>query len=150
MILTMTVIMIEIDFEITSYLITYAFISIGLFLLLKRKSFYGLTPKVIFVILFTSLIPTWILSTLIIMEETNVAYSKIKSIPKEKLVEFYNTNDINIIPEHARRTWIGIRYQKIDIVSENRIRNIRAVGWRGSSVFGYYDIDEDNYSGSYH
>lgn len=84
------------------------------------------------------------------MEETNVAYSKIKSIPKEKLVDFYNTNDINIIPEHARRTWIGIRYKKIDIVTENSVRKIRAVGWKGNSVFGYYNIDENDYSGSFH
>ena len=140
----MTAVMIEVDFEIISYLISYALISTGLFLLLKRKNFYGLRSKVISIILFTSLFPTWILSAIIIMEETNVAYSKIKSIPKEKLVYFYNTNDISIIPEHARRTWIGIRYEKIDIVTK------RAVGWKGNSVFGYYNIDEDDYSGSYH
>ena len=146
----MTVVALEFDFEIISYLITYGVVGVGLFYFLKYRKFYGLKSSAILVIILTSIFPTYILTASIIMTETDIAYSKVKSIPKENLIEFYETNDINSIPPDKRRTWIGVFYRKIDKVSKNRVRNIKAVGWKGCSVFAYYDIDEDDYSGSYH
>ena len=146
----MTVVALEIDFEIITYLIIYGVTGLALFYFLKYRKFYGLKPGLILVILSISILPTYILTASIIMAETDLAYSKIRSIPKENLIEFYKTNDINSIPQNKRRTWIGVFNREIDIVSKNRVRNIKAVGWKGKSVFAYYDLDEDDYSGSYH
>ncbi|WP_445456432.1 hypothetical protein [Flavobacterium sp. HNIBRBA15423] len=88
--------------------------------------------------------------TSIIIYETDLAYAKIKSIPIDNLVQFYNTKDIQKIPQEKLRAWIGVRYKEIGIVSKNRIRTINAVGWRGNSVFAYYDFDEKKFNGSYH
>ena len=84
------------------------------------------------------------------MSETDLAYSKITSIPKDNLIEFYNTKDINLIPKDKRYTWIGAFYKEIGIIKENRGGEIKAVGWRGSTVFAYYYILDDEYSASYH
>ena len=86
----------------------------------------------------------------IITYETAIAYARLKSIPIDNLTQFYNTKDIQTIPQEKRRAWIGVRYKEIGIVSEDRIRKINAVGWRGNSVFAYYDFDEKKYNGSYH
>ncbi|UII27529.1 hypothetical protein LVD15_03600 [Fulvivirga maritima] len=87
----------------------------------------------------------------IITYETNVAYSKLKSIPIESLIKFQETKDVQNIPQENRRAWIGVRYREIRIVSKSgKIRDISAVGWRGNSVFAYYDFDEQRYHGSYH
>jgi len=66
------------------------------------------------------------------------------------LTQFYQTKDIQTIPSNRRHAWIGIRYKEIGIVSENRIGKINAVGWRGNSVFAYYDFNEKDYIESYH
>ena len=146
----MTIVALEMNFEIITYLILYGLIGICLFYYLKYFKFFGLKSNIILVIIFTSLFPTYILTASIVIYETNVSYSKIKSIPKDKLIEFYISNDINTIPKDKRRAWIGILYRKINIVSENRIDRIKAVGWRGNSVFAYYNIEEDDYIVSYH
>ena len=86
----------------------------------------------------------------IIIYETDLAYAKLKSIPIDNLIQFHNTKDIQAIPQEKRRAWIGVRYKEIEIVSKNRVGSINAVGWRGNSVFAYYDIDEKKYNGSYH
>jgi hypothetical protein len=148
--LIMTSIALEIDFEIITYLLTYGAIGLGLFFFLKYFNFSSLKSSIVLVIILTSIFPTYILTASIIMYETNLAYSKINSIPKEKLKEFYKTKNIKSIPEDKRRAWIGIFYREINIVSKNRVRKIKAVGWKGTSVFAYYDLDKDDYAGSYH
>ena len=147
---TMTVILLEMDFEIIKYLAIYGLIGISLFYLLKYFKFYNLKSNIIIIIIITSLFPTYILTASIMIYETDIAYSKIKSIPKENLIEFYNTNDINAIPQEKRHVWIGVLYKEINRVNTNGIGNIKAVGWKGHSVFAYYIINEDDYYGSYH
>ncbi len=146
----MTIVALEINFEIISYLTIYAFFGVGLFYFLKYHKFYRLQSGVILGIILTSLIPTYILTASIVTTQTDIAYSKVKSIPKENLIEFYNTNNINAIPRNKRRVWIGVFYKNITVVSENKLKNIKAVGWQGNSVFAYYNIEEDAYVGSYH
>lgn len=100
--------------------------------------------------LFSSLICVFFLAMIIGMAQTDIAYSKITSIPKDNLIQYYETKDINLIPKKYRYTWIGAFYRKIDIVPRNRVNTIKAVGWRHNTVFSYYDIEEDDYVGSYH
>ena len=78
------------------------------------------------------------------MHETDIAFSKLNSIPKKDLIKFYESRDPSIIPESQRYTWSGVFYKEIDIV------NINAVGWKGNTVFAYYNIENDSYSASYH
>ena len=146
----MTTIGIEMDFDIIIYLIVYGLFGISLFYILKTFNFFGLKPRAIPVILISSVFFTYILIASIIIYETDLAYAKLKSIPIDNLVQFHNTNDIQAIPQENRRAWIGARYKEIEIVSKDRIGSINAVGWRGNSVFAYYDIDEKKYTGSYH
>ncbi|GAA3642842.1 hypothetical protein GCM10022397_29790 [Flavivirga jejuensis] len=89
--LIMTSIALEMDFEIITYLLIYGAIGLGLFFFLKYFNFYGLKLSIVFVIISTSIFPTYILTASIIMHETDLAYSTIKSIPKENLKEFYTT-----------------------------------------------------------
>ena len=144
----MTVVALEMNFEIILYLITYGIVGIALVFIFKK--IYGLNPIILIIIILTSVFPTYISFATIMMTETDTAYSKIKSIPQKNLIEFYNTNDIETIPCDKRQTWIGVRYRRIDIISENRSGNIKAVGWRNHYVFAYYDIDKDDYYASYH
>jgi hypothetical protein len=146
----MTTIGLEMDFHIITFLIIYGLIGLCLFYFLKTFKFFGLKPSAIPVIIISSLFFTYILMASIIIYETDVAYAKLKSIPIDNLTQFNNTKDIQTIPQEKRRTWIGVRYKEIGIVSENRIRKTNAVGWRGKSVFAYYDFDEKEYNGSYH
>ncbi len=150
MIIIMTVILLEMKFEIITYLIIYLLIGAILYYVLNRFNFYGLKSNIIMIIITISIFPTYLLSASIMMYETDIVYSKIRSIPKDKLIKFYDTNDINVIPQSKRRAWIGVLYREISIISENQISNIKAVGWRGNSVFGYYNLEENNYTASYH
>ena len=143
-----TMIALEMDFEIITYLIIYGIIGVGVFFLLKYLNY--LKPVNLLIVIITSLIPTYIVTASIIITETDLAYSKITSIPKERLAEYYKTKDLNIIPEDKRRTWIGVLYREIEIVDSNRSGNIKAVGWKGNSVFAYYNLMEDDFSASYH
>jgi len=146
----MTTIGLEMDFDIITFLIIYGLIGLGIFYFLKPSNFFGLKPIAIPVIIISSIFFTYILMASIITYETAIAYARLKSIPIDNLTQFYNTKDIQTIPQEKRRAWIGVRYKEIGIVSENRIRKINAVGWRGNSVFAYYDFDEKKYNGSYH
>ena len=146
----MTTVGLEMDFDIITFLIIYGLIGLCLFYLLRTYKFFGIKPSAIPIITITSLLFTYILMACIVMYETDIAYAKLKSIPIDNLTQFYNTKDIQTIPKEKRRTWIGVRYKEIGIVTENRIREINAVGWRGNSVFAYYDFDEKEYNGSYH
>ena len=146
----MTSIGLEMDFEIIKYLLIYGTVAIGFFFFLKYFNFYGLTRIGVFFAISISIFSTYILSASIIMHETSLAYSKIKSIPKEDLTEFYRTKDINAIPEDKRRAWIGLFYREINIIPEHSERKIKAVGWKIDSIFAYYNLDKDDYTGSYH
>lgn len=144
-VVTMTIIGLEMDFEIIIYLIGFIFISGSICYLFKLNM--GMALALIFVSFFA----TYMLSASIIMIETSIAYSKITTIPKDCLIKYYETQDINSIPSNKRYAWIGILYRKIDLVSNNRTYNIKeAVGWRCASVFAYFDIEEDKYHASYH
>ena len=146
----MTTIGLEMDFDIITFLIIYGLIGLCLFYFLKIFKFFELKPSAFAVIIISSLFFTYISMVSIIIYETDIAYAKLKSIPVDNLTQFYNTKNIQTIPQEKRRAWIGIRYKEIGIVSENRIGKINAVGWRGNSVFAYYDFDEKKYNGSYH
>jgi len=146
----MTTIGLEMDFDIITYLIIYGLIGLCLFYILKKFKFFGLKSRIIKFIIITSVFFTYIFMTSIIIYETDLAYAKLKSIPLDNLIQFNNTNDMQAIPQEKRRAWIGVRYKEIGIVTENRIRNINAIGWKGKSVFAYYDFDENKYHGSYH
>lgn len=146
----MTIIGLEMEFDIIIYLIIYALVGLCLFYFSMRFNLFRLKPSAISFIITTSLFFTYILTSSIIIYETDLAYSKLKSIPIDSLIKYRNTKNIKAIPQENRRTWIGIRYKEIRIVSENRIGNINAVGWQGNSVFAYYDFDKKEYHGSYH
>lgn len=146
----MTTVGLEMDFDIITFLIIYGLIGLCLFVFFKIFKFFGLRPSAIPVIGLISLFFTYILMASIIIYETDVAYAKLKSIPIDNLTQFYNTKNIQTIPQEKRRAWIGVRYKEIGIVSKNRIGKINAVGWRGNSVFAYYDFNEKEYHGSYH
>ena len=146
----MTVIGLEMDFDIIEFLIIYGILGLCVYYFSKSFKFLELKPSTIPVIIISSLFFTHILIAIIIIYETDIAYAKLKSIPMDNLTKFYNTNDIQTIPQAKRRTWIGVRYTEIGIVSKNRIEKINAVGWKGNSVFAYYDFDKKRYTGSYH
>lgn len=149
-VIIMSAIGLEMDFDIIYYLLLYCAISIGVVLLFKRKYSKTLNNRIILGLILLSILSSYILMAIIQIAETNTAYNKVKSIPKETLITFYNTGNINIIPKKNRRTWIGIFYKEISLVKENRIEKIKAVGWRGNTVFSYYDIVEDDFIASYH
>ncbi len=146
----MTIIGLEMDFDIIIYLPLYGIIGIGIFYGYKAYDFFGLRPRYIKVIIITSIFFTYILITTIIIYETNWAFDKVKSIPINNLIQFYKTKDIQTIPQEKRRAWIGVRYKEIGVITKNRTKSINAVGWQCNSVFAYYDLDEKKYFGSSH
>ena len=62
----------------------------------------------------------------------------------------YYDSGLNKIPEDKRRAWIGLFYREINIIPEHSERKIKAVGWKIDSIFAYYNLDKDDYTGSYH
>ncbi|HAN79042.1 MAG TPA: hypothetical protein DCQ31_15365 [Bacteroidales bacterium] len=146
----MTIIGLELDFDIRTFLFVYGLVALCIFYFLKTFILFELKPSAFIAIIISSLFFTYISTASIIIYETNEAYAKLKSIPIENLTQFYQTKDIQTIPSNRRHAWIGIRYKEIGIVSENRIGKINAVGWRGNSVFAYYDFNEKDYIESYH
>ena len=146
----MNIIGLEMDFDIITFLVIYGLVGVFFSQLLKKYKTLGLNPNTVPMKIITSLFFTWILMASIIMYQTDVASDKLKSISVDDLAQFYDTRDVQTIPQSKRRTWIGVRYKEIGIVSENRMGSINAVGWKGNSVFAYYDFDEKRYSASYH
>ncbi len=146
----MTIIGLEIDFDIRLYLVIHLIVSGGISILffISKSSKINLIfiPGIIIVSLFF----TYILTISIIMYETENAYLKITSIPKSNLIQFYETRDINSIPKNKRHAWIGALYREIEIIPQDRIDKIKVVGWNGNSVFAFYDIEDDDYLASYH
>ncbi len=154
-ILTMTIIALEMEFETITFMFIYGIVGLSVYFLLMHLKFIrpisSLTTILAFIMtILTSILSTYILTTSIILKETDLAYSKITSIPKDRLIEYYKTKDLNVIPENKRRTWIGVLYREIEIVDRNRSGRINAVGWKGNSVFAYYNITENVFSASYH
>jgi hypothetical protein len=115
-------------------------ILLGFFLIVFNKK-YG---KILLIVGF-GIFSAWIIYYFIYQYQSEIAYKKIISIPKEQLKSFYRTKDYKYIPDSLIYTWIGIFPQKIKIVERNNIMEINAVGWKGNSVFGYYDIVDDEY-----
>ena len=150
MISIMTIIGLEMNFDIKNYLISYILVAILFYCFLLYYDFFKFINIIIPLIILLSIIPTYILTYSIIMLETDIAFKKIQSIPKKSLIEYYQKKDIDKIPKNCQRTWIGIRYRQIGVVNKNRNGKINAIGWKGNSVFAYYKLTEDEYYGSYH
>jgi hypothetical protein len=118
--------------------------------LINYKSNSNFKIELILGAVFVSIIPAYMIMYSLNLSQTNSAYDKVKTIGEEKLTEYFKTNNIQLIPQEKRYTWIGIQYKKINIVENNMNGKIKAVGWKGKSVFAYYNIEEKVIVGSYH
>lgn len=61
-IIIMSIIALEMNFEILTYLTIYGLVGVGLFYFLKHFKFWGLKVNVIFIILITSIFSAWLLT----------------------------------------------------------------------------------------
>lgn len=102
----------------------------------------------ILMLISSGLILSYIIAISIHIIESKSAYNKIKNVPKEKLIEFYKTKNIELIPEKSRHTWIGLFYKQINIIPKNRLNNIQGVGWNNNIIVAYYNIDNNEYYSS--
>ncbi|MBK8808982.1 MAG: hypothetical protein IPO21_21065 [Bacteroidales bacterium] len=120
-----------------------ALMILGIFFMIMQKSIGK-----IFLTIGLGIISSWIIYYVVYQHQSRVAFEKIKAIHKEQIIGFYSTNNYEFIPESKQYTWIGILPRKIKIIEDNKGDGRKLVGWRGNSVFGYYNIAEDRYSTS--
>lgn len=132
-----------------SYVFFIFLLSAALGLILNRftKQIFKKTATILMLIS-SGLLLSYIIAVSIHIMESKTAYNKIKSIPKEKLIEFYKTKNIELIPKESRHTWIGLFYKQINVIPKNRLSKIQGVGWDNSIIIAYYNIDDDEYYSS--
>lgn len=121
---------------------------ITLFVIIKLKINFHFEK--LFLLFGVLIVPTYFSFYSLNISQTDWAYNKITKVPIENLEQFAKTKNIELIPKNCRYAWIGCRYKKIDFVKNRKGDKMNAVGWRGKTVFAYYDINEKDFSGSYH
>lgn len=150
-----TILITLLSLEFISNIVYFLLVALGssfllfrIFLKFKCNITYPSASKLVVLTLFSS----YVLFASIAMMQRDIAFHKITTIPKETLLQFYNSQDINQIPKESRYTWMGCFYRKIAIIPENKFGNPnkKAIGWKHNVTAAYYDINKDKYSGSYH
>jgi hypothetical protein len=122
------------------YAIFILCLSIGLVSFFKHKK----TGKILLTFS-VGIISAWILFYIIYQYQSKVSYNKIKSIPKNDLINFIKTKNYTNIPESKRYTWIGILPRKLKVIERNKTESIKGAGWMNNSIFAYYNYTEDKY-----